>query len=292
MPEPGRGLKIGEVERLCAVPRSTIHHYVNIGLLPQPRVAGPKLHLFDAEHLARLGEIARLRAKGWSLARIRTQLLDFRPEVEPAPRPKGDAAGGAPGGSSEASLRERILEQATAQFAARGYEAVRLDDMARSLGIGKATIYRHFASKQALFLAAVERVRFTLVPRAVRGAGGRALEPREQGRRRAAAVLANFAVYRSLNQLLGALAHGSDPRLARQASHELHAMITNAEPFLRKLIDERLVRNQDPELLAYMLWGALMGAGECMQRDSRIDQAEVLEAYLAFTEVGMRGESP
>jgi len=280
MPEPGRGLKIGEVERLSTVPRSTIHHYVNIGLLPQPRVAGPKLHLFDAEHLAQLGEITRLRAKGWSLARIRTRLLDFRP-----------AASEAPGPASEASLRERILEQATAQFAARGYEAVRLDDIARSLGISKATIYRHFTGKQALFVAAVERVRFTLVPRAVRAAGGRALEPREQGRRRAAAVLDNFAVYRSLHQLLGALAHGSDPRLARQARHELHAMITNAEPFLRKLIDRQLIRGQDPELLAYMLWGALMGAGECMQRDSRFEQTQVLEAYLAFTEVGMRGES-
>jgi AcrR family transcriptional regulator len=245
-------------------------------------VVGPKLHLFNAEHLARLGEIARLRAKDWPLARIRTHLLDFRAAPEPAL---------AAGPTSEASVRERVLVQATAQFAARGYEAVRLDDMVRSLGISKATIYRHFASKQALFVAAVERVRFTLVPHAVRTAGGRTLEPREQGRRRAAAVLGKFSVYRSLHQLLGALAHGSDPRLARQARHQLHAMITNAEPFLKKLIDERRVRNQDPELLAYMLWGALMGAGECMQRESRFDRAEVLEAYLTFTELGMRGAS-
>lgn len=41
------------------------------------------------------------------------------------------------------------------EFARHGYAATRLDDVARRAGVAKGTIYRYFADKEALFLAAV-----------------------------------------------------------------------------------------------------------------------------------------
>jgi AcrR family transcriptional regulator len=41
------------------------------------------------------------------------------------------------------------------EFAQHGYAATRLDDVARRAGVAKGTIYRYFADKEALFLAAV-----------------------------------------------------------------------------------------------------------------------------------------
>src|SRR5215211_5667849 len=48
--------------------------------------------------------------------------------------------------------REDILARATELFARDGYADLDLQVLADSLGIGKGTLYRHFGSKQDLFL--------------------------------------------------------------------------------------------------------------------------------------------
>ena len=48
--------------------------------------------------------------------------------------------------------RESILQAANEVFGQRGYEHVRIDDVAAAAGISKALIYEHFASKQELYI--------------------------------------------------------------------------------------------------------------------------------------------
>ncbi|HJZ31282.1 MAG TPA: TetR/AcrR family transcriptional regulator [Hyphomicrobiaceae bacterium] len=50
-----------------------------------------------------------------------------------------------------AARRQAILEAALTEFAARGYEAARLDDVAAAAGVAKGTLYLYFKDKQALF---------------------------------------------------------------------------------------------------------------------------------------------
>jgi AcrR family transcriptional regulator len=57
-----------------------------------------------------------------------------------------------------AERREQILEQAIHLFAREGYAALDLQVLADALQIGKGTLYRHFGSKENLFLAAADRV--------------------------------------------------------------------------------------------------------------------------------------
>ena len=52
-----------------------------------------------------------------------------------------------------------IVEAAGRLFGERGYEATRLDDVAAAAGVTKLILYRHFASKKALYLALLERHR-------------------------------------------------------------------------------------------------------------------------------------
>ena len=54
-----------------------------------------------------------------------------------------------------------ILDAALAEFSAQGYRATRIDDIATRAGLSKGGFYAHFASKEALFIAVIER---TLVP--------------------------------------------------------------------------------------------------------------------------------
>src|SRR6478752_6791181 len=63
------------------------------------------------------------------------------------------AAGGRPGARAKRSAerRDAILAAAMDEFAARGFAATRLDDVARRAGVAKGTIYLHFADKETLF---------------------------------------------------------------------------------------------------------------------------------------------
>jgi AcrR family transcriptional regulator len=57
-----------------------------------------------------------------------------------------------------ASRREEILNAAAQLFARHGYAETDTQLLADKLGVGKGTLYRYFPSKEALFLAAVDRV--------------------------------------------------------------------------------------------------------------------------------------
>ena len=90
--------------------------------------------------------------------------------VRKAPRrrrrtPPQHRAGPAPQSSARqersAARREAILAAALDEFSARGFEAARLDDVAKRAGVAKGTIYLYFRDKESLFQ---ELVRAMLTP--------------------------------------------------------------------------------------------------------------------------------
>jgi AcrR family transcriptional regulator len=66
----------------------------------------------------------------------------------------GPDAGRAPRRADARRNRQRILQAALEAFAAEG-RLVPLDDIARRAGVGAGTVYRNFATKEALFTAVV-----------------------------------------------------------------------------------------------------------------------------------------
>jgi AcrR family transcriptional regulator len=85
------------------------------------------------------------------------------PESEPGAAPaakdrlrplRQGAVGRRSGGGRRAQAEARrrtILGAALSVFAARGYEAARLDDVAAAAGVAKGTLYLYFKDKEALF---------------------------------------------------------------------------------------------------------------------------------------------
>src|SRR4051794_31377928 len=61
------------------------------------------------------------------------------------------------GNGSEAGPRERVLDHSYELFARRGIRDVGVDEVIQAAGVAKATLYRHFPSKNALVLAFLER---------------------------------------------------------------------------------------------------------------------------------------
>jgi len=72
--------------------------------------------------------------------------------------------------------RSRIIETAMQQFAENGYHAVRVGDIAATLGIAKGSIFQHFGSKDGLFFEVYKRAvrsfsKYLDAPADVRAAG-------------------------------------------------------------------------------------------------------------------------
>lgn len=53
--------------------------------------------------------------------------------------------------------RQRILDVATQEFSAKGYDGARIDDIMRLSKVSKNLIYHYFVSKEKLFIAVLEQ---------------------------------------------------------------------------------------------------------------------------------------
>jgi len=64
--------------------------------------------------------------------------------------------------------RDRLLAAATAQFGARGYLAVSVEDIATAAAVSRVTFYRHFTGKEALAVELFLRIAAAAMPRFLR----------------------------------------------------------------------------------------------------------------------------
>jgi AcrR family transcriptional regulator len=285
-------LKIADLVRLSGTGRSTIHFYLNSGLLPPPIRRGPKLHFYGREHLSRLREIAQRRGAGTALAEIGRQF---------AKRDRGRARREAHAAKpdepkrrfSRKGLRDGLLDAAARAFVDRGYDGVHVEDVARAVGVSKARLYELFPSKAALFVASLDRLRHVVFsPEARAQMVAPELPFADEGRIRAAAVLARFPPYRMMTNLLAQAAFGGDAELAKNARTALHTMILGAKPMFDRAVAAGDCRPIDTELVAYMTWGALMAVGDRLALDDKYTTSEGLEAYLDFVTNGNARRDP
>ena len=67
--------------------------------------------------------------------------------------------------NGKVNAREKIMEAAVTAFADRGYHHTAMDDIVRRTAISKGGLYFHFASKESLFFAVLDRLADRLVSR-------------------------------------------------------------------------------------------------------------------------------
>ncbi|HTX67988.1 MAG TPA: TetR family transcriptional regulator [Thermoleophilia bacterium] len=141
----GRGLTISELEARSGVSRGVIYYYVHRGLLPPAQKARTTRALYNERHAELLAAIAELKNGGLTLQQIGERLAD---RIGADAGDEIDLVA-----HEERRRRDVILEEAARQFAARGYRNTRVADICEALGIAPRTLYSHFRTKQALFVA-------------------------------------------------------------------------------------------------------------------------------------------
>lgn len=171
--------------------------------------------------------------------------------VSPAPQPEW-----------RERRRSRILAAAEQLFAQHAYPVVQMDEIARAAGMGKATLYRYFASKEALYLEIFDQALIALTRRiSAHLDAGR--PPAETMAAIIAAMVGTFMVHigtlRTLmadeNQLADRMR-----RIFRSRRREIHGLLTRA---IEQGTDNGEFRQLDgqiaPSVLIGMCWGGIMG---------------------------------
>ena len=162
--------------------------------------------------------------------------------------------------SDEAMLarREEILETATELFADHGFSDAVTQVLADRLQVGKGTIYRHFPSKRALFLAAADRVMWKLQEQVNANIAGidDGLERIERG---IATFLSFFAEHPSFVELLiQERAYFKDRKRPTYFEHR-EINIERWRQLYRDLIAEGRVRDMPVEQITNVVSNVLYG---------------------------------
>ena len=156
-----------------------------------------------------------------------------------------------------ATTKGRVLDAALASFGARGYEATSLDALAATLGLTKQSILYHFASKEALLEAVIDRSAVELaeaLENAIAGAG--------PGFERIEAVVRSvFRLAARRPELLNFVREVSrlGPPAATRLMAALDPLVSRAAAFLEAEMDAGSMRRQEPRLLLLAAYSTVIG---------------------------------
>jgi AcrR family transcriptional regulator len=183
--------------------------------------------------------------------------------------------------------RESILEAANLVFGQRGYDTVRIDDVATAAGISKALIYEHFRSKQELYGELMNRAALEMLERIVSAASASDASGPSRLERGAAAGFAFLTEKPEAFQMF--VRDVTDPEVAeRQAELRraaVAAMVGVMEmepPETRAGLEERNL-----EQIAEMLVGGFYALGEWWLRNRDADVSELISIMLSVMWLGL-----
>lgn len=185
--------------------------------------------------------------------------------------------------------REAILAAAAELFARRPYHDVQMDDVARQAGVGKATLYRYFPSKEELYLHAFDEALARLEERLHAQPPGEAT-PEAVLACKVRALLVTFTEQLPALKVLG----GDHSHLAEQMRTVLRRRTHRIAAALREVLEAGLAggrfRAVDPEMTPLLIIGVVRG-GVMMAGDAEPERLEaaILDLVLKGTLAGPAG---
>jgi AcrR family transcriptional regulator len=190
--------------------------------------------------------------------------------------PTAKQAGARPERADAARNRARILEAARSLFAERGVREVSLEEVARAAGVGKATLFRRFGDRGALFLALLDEHERELQDEVLRGEPP--LGPCAPPRARLLAFL---------DALLRLSLEHRELLLASETARPGARLQTGAYAFWHRHVSWLLGESRppaDPDLLAHVLLAAFDAELLTALQEQGRDEASVGDAIRAVAE--------
>jgi AcrR family transcriptional regulator/putative component of toxin-antitoxin plasmid stabilization module len=290
-----KGLKITELAKLSGVSKSTVHHYLNIGLLHPPKKYGLSLANYDWSHLSKLKRINELRTnRKLPLAAIREilskedilsstssqqtaqSLISALEEEKKATRAR----------KSEMK-RVEIMDAAIALFSRNGYENTTLESIADSLNIAKSTVYLYFETKEHLFMECIERLTLVAVPEEAWDEIRREKNALNRLKKRGLAFHKAFPSYKGILTMTKAVLGEENQQLAEKAKNTLSHMTRPIAKDIRRGIADGIFRAVDEEVVAHLILAMGEGLGCRLMMDSSYSIEQGLEVMFDLVSHGL-----
>jgi AcrR family transcriptional regulator len=276
-------MKINELEKISGVPRSTIHHYVQYGLLPRPRKTGHTMAHYDGSHVKRLEAIQKIKLDYLKSAKTSRIPLDYIKHMLSEsyslvkPLASGTETDAPPNSPREQLKKEEIIEATLQLYANRGYYLTNIRDIAQTVGISAPTFYRYFKDKRELFVETVE-----YVVRKFKQESRDALRGEKDPARRSTIMFATFyRHYPKIGEILNQLRSGViiGDRWAKERLSSLYQeMMENLVKEINGAIRSGIIRPVNPELLAYFN----LAINEAAMHLASMDDNNAIDDAMAF----------
>jgi len=172
-------------------------------------------------------------------------------------------------GTRGEARRRVLLQEAVRQFGGKGYDGASLESVASACGVRKQTLLYYFPTKDALFEACVVQVSARVAQALTEALAGE----QEPSRKAETVIRALFSlaeewpVFPQFAREAGRMG----PEIIQRFAEALEPLRLRAIGFLRKSMDEGRIRRQDPALLLFTLYTAVVGS---------ITEAGVLRAVV------------
>jgi AcrR family transcriptional regulator len=192
-----------------------------------------------------------------------------------------------------AQRRARILDAAVRLFAESGYAGASIDRIAEASGVSAPVIYDHFRSKQALFVAVMERARDELTSRG--GAAMNAAGPLRSRLRSAVDAFFAFVQEEPAAARVLLVTHRGTPELqaaARSVQAEATARLVSllaAEPNLLAGVPDR---DRRLELFVEFIKHGMHGLAEWWAAHPEVSREDLVGPVTEMAWSGLRAASP
>lgn len=288
-------LKIADLARLSGVGKSSIHHYLNTGLLHPPKKAGMSLAVYDWSHLSRLKRISELRLnQKLSLSTIK-EILSKEDIISPTASQESAESMISALEEEKRVTRARksemkrveIMDATIALFSRNGYEKTTLEAIAESLNIAKSTVYLYFENKENLFMECIERLTMVAVPEEAWEDIRREKHALKRLKKRGLAFHMAFPSYKGILTMTKAALGGGNEELAEKAKKTLSLMTRPMAKDIRRGIADGIFREIDEEIVAHLFLAMGEGLGCRLMMDSRYTIEQGLEIMFDFVSQGL-----
>lgn len=196
------------------------------------------------------------------------------------------AAGAHRPDDGHAKRSEDILAAAVEVFSQRGFAATDVQEIADRAGVGKGTVYRHFGTKEGLFLAAADRGARQLRQAVLEATAAAPVDPLERVRAAFVAFLSFFDEHSEyLELVIQERAHFRDRQTPtffdRKDDDDCRRWKAEIEAMVEQTILRPLPADQIMDVVGQMLFGAVfVNYFSGRQKPLAVQSEEIVDAIF------------
>jgi AcrR family transcriptional regulator len=188
--------------------------------------------------------------------------------------------------AKQKAVRDQILRTAADLFRERGFRATTLDDIAKPLGMSKASLYTSFRAKEEI-LAAISRETIESFTRELSLVLASALSPEDKLRRIVREHVRFVIANRSFLTVFFSEEANLPARFARALAAQKDRYDKGVESVIADGIRRGVFRDVPPRLVVFGLLGMVNWLYKWYDPRGRWGAEEISSAFLAMVEVGL-----